>query len=72
MSTATEALAWTATSASLPDAELTVMAWVECGDGTTDWCSAWWDGEAWNDCASGGLIAGTVTHWATPNGPLAC
>ncbi len=52
----------------LPDDDLTVLLWVKDG-GTADWASGWRDGDAWRDAASGGVVAGEVTHWAAPEGP---
>ena len=66
----TELLKWHPATA-LPDADLNVLLWLVYGDGTSDWCSGWWDGERWLDCASGGAVGGTVTHWAEPGGPAA-
>jgi hypothetical protein len=54
----------------LPDADMTVLLWVVCGT-EQDWCSGWWDGDCWRDCASGGEVAGRVTHWAEVEGPAA-
>ncbi len=66
-----EQLHWHSATSTPPDADLTVLAWVQYEDGTADWCSAWLDADGWHDCASGGLIAGTVTRWAQPEGPKA-
>jgi hypothetical protein len=63
----TEALQWHPAE-QLPDADITVLLWVVYGT-EPDWCRGWWDGEAWRDCASGGVVAGVVTHWAEPAGP---
>lgn len=54
-----------------PDADMTVMLWLQYADGTADWCSGWWNGEQWLDCASGDKVGGVVTHWAEPEGPAA-
>jgi hypothetical protein len=43
----------------MPDSDLTVLLWVRYDDGE-DWCAGWLDGQDWLDCASGGVIAGTV------------
>ena len=64
-----QTLSWTATASTMPDSDLTVLMWVRCADGAEDWASGWWDGEAWRDAASGGVVAGEVTHWAEPEGP---
>ena len=63
-----ELLEWHATAAGLPDADTTVLMWVHCGT-DADWASGWWDGQDWRDAASGGIVAGTVMHWAEPEGP---
>lgn len=67
-SAAAEMLTWHA-AAQLPDADLDVLLWVLERDGASDWTRGWWDGEAWRDAGHGGVIAGTVTHWAEPAGP---
>ena len=55
----------------LPDADMTVLMWVVSGGTEQDWFAGWWDGDCWRDCASGGEVAGVVTHWAEPEGPAA-
>jgi hypothetical protein len=62
-----EVLRWFPAS-TLPDADTTVLLWVQDGR-ESDWSAGWWDGEDWRDCASGGVVAGEVTHWAEPAGP---
>lgn len=65
----TETLTWHPV-AEPPDADITVLLWLaEEGLDPADWCAGWWDGEDWRDCASGGVIERTVTHWAQPEGP---
>ncbi|MEY2686850.1 MAG: hypothetical protein RL375_1048 [Pseudomonadota bacterium] len=64
-----DAMTWTPAVDQLPDADLTVLLWVSYADGTADWAAGWWDGECWLDAASGGEVAGQVTHWAEPAGP---
>lgn len=64
----TELLHWNSAS-SVPDADTTVLLWVQYEDGETDWSAGWWDGEAWRLCESGGVCAGRVLHWAEPSGP---
>ena len=62
-------LEWTpAKPTSMPDADISVLMWVVDGN-ESDWSGGWWDGEAWRDNASGGVVAGQVTHWAQPEGP---
>ena len=51
-----ELLEWHDVRSRMPDRDITVLAWVRGADGTSDWCSAWWDGEQWIDCASGGVV----------------
>jgi hypothetical protein len=63
----TEALVWTPTALALPDADITVLCWLEPG---AEWFSGWWDGAQWLDAASGGVME-HVTHWAEPAGPIA-
>lgn len=71
-SSVAELLAWHPVSDThLPDADLTVLMWVVDADLTADWYAGWWDGEAWRDAASGGQVAGWVSHWADPAGPAA-
>lgn len=54
----------------MPDAEASVLVqYIDPTDSARDICSAWWDGEVWRDCASGGQIEATVTYWADPKGP---
>ncbi len=65
-----ELLQWhRATPASMPDADITVLLWIVTGN-VGEWEAGWWDGEAWRLCESGGVVAGEVTHWAQPEGPL--
>lgn len=71
MTTTIEPLHWHS-AASVPDADTTVLMWVQYADGETDWSSGWWDGDGWRFCESGGLVAdagGAVLHWAEPAGP---
>lgn len=64
-----ELLHWHATAARMPDSDLTALLWLVYDDGTADWCPGWWDGDAWRDATSGGVIDAEVTHWAQPGGP---
>lgn len=65
------AVTWVPVAAqTMPDADMTVLLWVRDGR-VSDWAAGWWDGEAWRDCASGGVVAGELTHWAEPEGPEA-
>ena len=52
----------------MPDADLTVLLWVQDGQ-VADWCGGWWDGDAWRMAESGGVCAGVVLAWAEPAGP---
>lgn len=57
----------------MPDADITVLIWVDDSDlnsAFSGWYAGWWDGIGWVDCASGGYVAGVVTHWADPIGPV--
>jgi len=67
---AVEELSWLPAT-DLPDAEIAVLMWVREPDGATDWWRGWWDGECWRAADHGGEVAGVVTHWAEPAGPLA-
>ena len=62
---AVERMTWHPVDLSLPDAEITVLCWLEPGN---EWFSGWFDGREWIDAASGGRME-VVTHWAEPNGP---
>ena len=57
-------------AATPPDADMTVLLWITEGN-EADWAGGWWDGEDWRLCESGGVAAGTVTHWCEPEGPEA-
>jgi hypothetical protein len=66
MSDTTSVLTWhRAEAPTLPDADITVLCWLEPG---SEWFTGWWDGHAWLDAATGGTLDG-VTHWAEPCGP---
>ena len=56
-------------AAQLPDADERRLIWIRFADGHTDWDSAWWDGEAWCLCESGGMVDGEVLFHAQPEGP---
>jgi hypothetical protein len=60
------ALNWIPVAERLPDAEITVLCWLDTGE----WFSGWFDGEFWKDAATGDDLDG-VTHWAEPEGPSA-
>lgn len=51
-----------------PDCDITHLLWIQDG-AESDWQAGWWDGTDWRLCESGGVVAGTVTHWADPQGP---
>jgi len=68
-SSTAELLEWHDARTRLPDADMTVLVWTRDEHGAGDWASAWWDGEQWIDCASGGVVEIDVTHWAQPEGP---
>lgn len=64
-----ELLQWHRVAAGdMPDADLTVLLWL-CDGTVQEWAAGWWDGQDWRLCESGGVAAGTVTHWAEPEGP---
>ena len=66
----TELLTWHAVTDALPDADLTVLMWVEEPDGGRDWFSGWLDGDVWRD-STAMPVAGRVTHWSDVQGPSA-
>jgi len=69
--TTIETLHWHS-AASVPDADTTVLLWVQYADGETDWSSGWWDGADWRLCRSGARVddvMGRVLHWSEPAGP---
>jgi hypothetical protein len=66
--TTIETLHWHS-AASGPDADLTVLMWVQYADGECDWAAGWWDGDAWRYCDTCNLVSlagGTVLYWAEP------
>lgn len=66
MSSITEQLQWHDAGQRLPDSDITVVCW-----GPDGFFTGWWadDCKQWIDCASGGVVEVTVTHWAEPKGP---
>lgn len=66
--TAPELLRWVPTQQTMPDADVTVLGWIDEA-GASEWAAVWWDGDCWRDCASGGEVAGQVRYWAEPQGP---
>jgi len=60
-----ELLEWHAASDRLPDADITVLMWLQPAG---EWFSGWHDFDGWHDASSGALVRG-VTHWAEPEGP---
>ena len=62
-----ETLSWHSVTDALPDADLTVLLWVETG-GESDWVSGWLDGDTWRD-STAMPVAGAVTHWREVGGP---
>lgn len=67
-SSSAELLEWHRAAHDMPDADLTVLLWIVTG-ADTEWQAGWWDGEVWRLAESGGVCAGSVTHWAEPEGP---
>ena len=63
-----EHLTWHAVADALPDADLTVLMWVEEPDGSEDWLSGWLDGATWRDSTAMPVV-GRVMWWAEPRGP---
>ncbi len=64
-----ETLAWVAPERRMPDAELRVLLWIACDDGTHEWDCGHWDGEHWVLHWCGAPPAGRVVAWAQPEGP---
>ncbi len=60
-----ETLHWTRVDQALPDADITVLCWLEP---MGQWFAGWWDGLEWRDAATGGTLD-NVTHWSEPRGP---
>ena len=72
----TEQLQWHPASGSKPDAYSVVLLWLTPDPkrgmhAPAGWEAGFWDGEVWRLAESGGKAAGTVTHWAMPEGPVA-
>ena len=55
-------ITWVPVTDEFPDADMTVLASISGGDEPV-W-PVFTDGKDWYDACSGGLIEGTVTHWA--------
>lgn len=54
----------------LPDADENVLVAIMTPDGHGEWASGYLGlPGGWMDCATGGAIYGTVTHWARPDLP---
>lgn len=70
-SSTAEMLEWHQASGSKPDADANVLLWIPGFDTLvpSGWETGFWDGEDWRLVESGGLVDGTVTHWAQPAGP---
>jgi len=68
-----ELIEWHPASGAKPDADATVLLWIPGFDTLvpSGWEAGFWDGDAWRLAESGGLVDGTVTHWAQPEGPAA-
>lgn len=66
--TLTTSISWTP-AASKPDADLTYLLAVDDEDGARDCYQGWWDGYFWRDCATGGIVGGTVAYWGEPELP---
>lgn len=69
-----ELIEWHPASGSKPDADATVLLWMapDAQDGISipaGWEAGFWDGDDWRLAESGGLVDGTVTHWAQAGGP---
>ncbi|WP_396180004.1 DUF551 domain-containing protein [Flavobacterium sp.] len=63
--TLSETLVWHPVAERLPDADITVLCWLEPGG---EWFPGWYEDGRWHDAAHGGLLE-NVTHWAEPKGP---
>ncbi len=68
MPTINESMTWHPASTP-PDADQTVLLWVQYQDGEADWTAGWMDADGWRLCESGGLCSGTVWYWADVGGP---
>lgn len=55
---------WHDASESKPDADITVLLWLDDGE----WCSGFWGGR-WFDSTGMPIEAGRVTHYADVAGP---
>ena len=64
-----ETLHWHRTADCLPDADTTVLLWVEEPDGAQDWLSGWLDGDTWRDSTAMPLENTRVLYWAEVGGP---
>lgn len=63
-----ETLHWHRTADCLPDADISVLMWVEEPDGAQDWLSGWLDGATWRDSTAMPVV-GRVLYWAEVGGP---
>ena len=69
--TMVELLQWTrATPTTMPAADMSVLVqYADFLDRIPDICNAWWDGQVWRECATGGELGCDVLWWADPKGP---
>lgn len=65
----TTTLTWQTPAQAMPDADESVLVWLECFDHPPMWEAGWFDGEHWRLSESGGVIDGHVLYWARPVGP---
>ncbi|MFM2056068.1 MAG: hypothetical protein RLY71_453 [Pseudomonadota bacterium] len=65
----TTALAWQPPEHAMPDADERVLIWFASHDSPGEWECAWFDGQDWRVCESGGRVNGIVLYWARPLGP---
>lgn len=65
----TTALNWLEARHVMPDSDIRVLIWFGNADSVGQWASAWFDGEHWRLCESGGIVDGCVLYWAIPLGP---
>ena len=64
--TITTTLTWQTPAQAMPDADESVLVWLECSDHPPMWEAGWFDGEHWRLCESGGVIDGRVLCWTRP------
>ena len=64
-----EQLRWVPVTERLPDAEISVLLWLQAADGSTDWGVGHWTGDGWLLDWCGAAPEDQVVAWAEPGGP---